>query len=647
MQATKRLNRSAAWLAVFGRTRSVSGDGSNRSGIARDAVTISDSAGRTLNLLDDGADWLPESAGNEICRVIFDGVLHDRAELQKQFSDGLPNGSSNAELIAQAFRLWGENSLHRIKGIFALIIWDKVRDLVLCVRDPLGMHPLFYCQVAQALLKSPSIETLLAHPEVSPEINRARLVNYLARRWEKHDESCFTNVQRVRPGHVLRVDCGGLTTYRYWDPLSAGRPITWIPDGEAQERFDALLQQAVSRVLALGPAAIRLSGGLDSSAVAMVATDLCRRERWPLPLALSLTVTKPYDEESVGRAMAADLGLQRILVPYEQAVAPDGLVSAGLKLSRLLPAPMFNINAPAFMHLSHAAWERGCRVLVTGEGADEWLGMSPLLAANMLSPANLIGIFHLSRSLSRYYQSVRWAGLRGVLWQFGVKPLLRSAWRTSTSAAHGVLLGREHPAARNAAYMISQIAPEPWIAPEPSLRTQLARRIEDNPPDNTPTRGAENGYRKFFRSMLDAPHLGLRTEEAFVLGRHTGVREQDPFWDADLIDLLVRIRPQIRNKGGVSKVLVRGALSRRFPLRKFESQRKSRSQGFFIESALRAEARRAASALGDKWVLGELGVIDAKQVQAFLENPPAGKGWRVWDLLNLESWVRAHHKSGN
>jgi Asparagine synthase len=103
------------------------------------------------------------------------------------------------------------------------------------------------------------------------------------------------------------------------------------------------------------------------------------------------------------------------------------------------------------------------------------------------------------------------------------------------------------------------------------------------------------------------------------------VQLQAPLRDADLVDLLARIRPRVRNKGGVSKALVRSALAQRFPRRGFESQRKSPSRLIFIQSIILAEAGRARRTLDDRWVLGELGVIDSNRSALSWTIPP-GEG---------------------
>ena len=176
--------------------------------------------------------------------------------------------------MGQAYGRWGEDAIAHLKGTFALIIADPARDLLLCARDPLGIQPLFYAEVERRLLLSPAIETLLAQPGVSAELNRASLVDRLTRHWPANDETYFTRVRRVPPGHIMRVSGGDRRVYRYWNPVPADGAIEWIPDDEVQERFEALLRQAVARCLGPGTAGIYMSGGLDSSTLAMVAADL-------------------------------------------------------------------------------------------------------------------------------------------------------------------------------------------------------------------------------------------------------------------------------------------------------------------------------------------------------------------------------------
>jgi asparagine synthase (glutamine-hydrolysing) len=574
-------------------------------------------------------------------RAIIDGSLYDRMKLRELLGCPGEEVSSDAALLARAYECWGADALHRLQGSFVAIIWDKRHERLLCVRDPLGMCPLFYAMTGGVLLVSTTIESLLAQPGVSRDFNRPRLVEQLARRLSRPAETCYASVSRIPPGHLLEVDAHGIRARRYWDPLPADRPIDWVNDEDAQELFETALHRAVERQLNGGSVGVLLSGGIDSSTVAVVAADLCASRSFPPPWAVSLTLLQRRDAETLGTEIAADLAMPRLRMPYESAFGSNGLLASGVELASRLPGPLYNALTPAFLPLLNLSREKGCTVMLTGEGADEWLGMSPEPAANLLRPTDLIGLFRLSRALSQSYQNVRWAGMKGVFWHHWAKPPIRRAWRRASSyvrgrPGRGARLGNPPRADRH------WIPPEPWIAADPSLREQLRERGCHEVYGADRSNGPEDAYRRIKRAALDAATQGLRSEEAFRLGQISGVAVRDPFLDPDLVALLARIRPRAKARGGVAKALPRNLLASRFPSRGFEVQRKSTARAEYLRALAQSESVRAACALPGRWVLEEIGVIDARQAARFLERPPDGMGWRVWDLVNLEAWVRTH-----
>ncbi len=134
-------------------------------------------------------------------------------------------------------------------------------------------------------------------------------------------------------------------------------------------------------------------------------------------------------------------------------------------------------------------------------------------------------------------------------------------------------------------------------------------------------------------------------EETYLVARRLGIRVRQPFWDPELIDLLARVRPRSRTADGLAKALVRRPLIRRFPQLGFERQRKSWLGAAMLE-VLAAQASAAYHSLGGIRKLGELGVVGAEQVdglvdQALSGGAPASALGPLWDLLNLETWVRA------
>jgi hypothetical protein len=193
-------------------------------------------------------------------------------------------------------------------------------------------------------------------------------------------------------------------------------------------------------------------------------------------------------------------------------------------------------------------------------------------------------------------------------------------------------------------------ASPPWVARDPTLRAQVAQRLQERYPSPEAVPRTDSYYLQDTRSRLEASDKWFQDEETFIMGQRIGVRVRHPFWDADLIVLLVKIRPHVRSEGGLAKALVRRPLVRRFPGLGFERQRKSWLGGAFL-SVIAAQAGAARQAMGGIRTLGELGVVDPKQASVFMDERLTGQGgqWelgRVWLLLNLETWARAHYRPG-
>src|SRR5262249_25580218 len=141
--------------------------------------------------------------------------------------------ASDAELVLQAYLRWGERLLEEIKGLFALIVWDGHKDVLLCARDPHGMNPCFYGEDAGDLFISASPEALARHPRLPGTVDRVAIAEPLCHRWPRLEATYFDGVRRLPGGYVLRDGDGRRTVTRYWDPVPPGRPIDYISEDEA------------------------------------------------------------------------------------------------------------------------------------------------------------------------------------------------------------------------------------------------------------------------------------------------------------------------------------------------------------------------------------------------------------------------------
>jgi asparagine synthase (glutamine-hydrolysing) len=618
---------AGSWLAWLGEPSE-----SEARDLGRPAPSVVQVAGRqarqasTLHLLAESRHALQLTARDESCAVIFDGILHNRDELGQRFAD-LPRATSQAELVLQAYRFWGEGLLERIKGMFALVIWDGARELLWCAHDPLGVYPLFFVTKGREVFLSTSMEALVGHPSLGCPVSRVALARHLCHDWLGPDDTYFDGVKRIPSGHALRVQGGQQRVYRYWDPAPPGGSMRWVEEDELH-RFDGLLGQAVERCLRLGPAGIHLSGGLDSTTIATIAADHSRGNGLPLPWAFSLDLTDPtVKEEIIQKRVARDLGLPQAFYSLEEVVGPRGTLAAALELSRRWPWPLVHPGIAPFYRLSVEGRRRGCQVMMTGNGGDEWLGFNPFYVADLLRTLDIAGLCRLLGVAQRSYPQSRLVATRNLLWLYGARPLLAAALRRAAPRALAAYRRYRH----------WRSAPE-WLAPDPSLRRELDQALDQSAERSLQEPPAEPLYLRYHRRLLE-----MDLEDDFEISRQLGLRVLHPFWDADVVDFLYRTPPALLNRGGRSKGLVRGTLAQRFPSLGFEQQRKLLLFRFYRDRVL-TEGPAAWREMGGVPSLSELGLVDAPRLNANVAAIFSGRRLpqfsQIWDALNLETWLR-------
>ncbi len=245
---------------------------------------------------------------------IFIGTIYDNAALRAALA--IPEGAplEQADLTLQAYLTWGEAACDRIKGIYSWFIWDGRSNQLFCVRDRIGIHPIYFTHVGSSYLLSDSIENLIRLPDVSAQINRAALADHLCNHWPRMQETFYEHIRRVPPGNLMKISAGQEAIYRYWYVIQDEDQVNWLADEEI-EQFDHIFEQATSRIMDLGKSAIFLSGGLDSVSVAAVAADLANKFSHQPPLALSLIFPFPeINEKEIQQSVAKQLGMPQVLV---------------------------------------------------------------------------------------------------------------------------------------------------------------------------------------------------------------------------------------------------------------------------------------------------------------------------------------------
>ncbi|MFO7544716.1 MAG: asparagine synthase-related protein [Trueperaceae bacterium] len=621
--------------------------GDDAAGAGANRLVVSGPAGSlTLRLVANAEP--PSVASDGSVGAVLWGDVYFQDELRRVL--GLARDAGRAAIAVAAYRRWGEALPTKLVGRFAIVLYDAHEDRLMAVRDRVGMVPLF----RRALGRDGGMaggDAAVGHDfalsadafanagDGKPALDLEVVAAFLARLRPDLPETFLDGVKRVPPGHVLVMEAGEERTTRHWFPPVVGEDTDWVKESDLP-RFGELLDQAVARALQGEPAAIFLSGGLDSVSVAAAAAERCAREGTPAPLALSLLFPDDVSEEHLQRGVAEKLGFDLIAIPLEEALGSRGLLAAGLDLAARLPSPQQNVWSPAYDRLSGEGILRGARSILTGGGGDEWLTVSPLIAADYLRRGQVAALVRYIVALRRSLDIRTRHLTRNVLWTNGAKPLLRGALH---DARERLVPGSK--AARRRRDLEARVAELPrWIGPG-AVRSALADRVLRRVPMASPSRPAERRslYFREARANLDHPLFALDVEEIYETGRRVGAPQFDVYWDADLVEFLYRVPPHLLNRGGRSKGLVRDDLARRFPGFGFDRQKKLVSRNFFAETIFR-EGPAAWKELGGAEALAGHGLVDAAGVDAFVRDTFDVRDVRaidqVWRLMSLEAWVR-------
>src|ERR1700716_480453 len=176
-------------------------------------------AHRRLSIVDLSTGQQPLSNEDGTVWVVFNGEIYNHAEVRKELEahGHTYRTRSDTETIVHAYEQWGEECVHRFRGMFAFAIWDAPKRRLLLVRDRLGVKPLYWTRTNEALLFGSEIKALFASNLIRPEANYGVLPEVLSTRYTSGEETLFTGVRKLLPGHLLVFEHGEIKTRQYWD----------------------------------------------------------------------------------------------------------------------------------------------------------------------------------------------------------------------------------------------------------------------------------------------------------------------------------------------------------------------------------------------------------------------------------------------
>jgi len=323
---------------------------------------------RRLSIIDVKSGHQPLANENQDVWIVYNGEIYNHVELRAglEAKGHRYRTRSDTETIVHLYEEYGRDCVKHLRGMFAFAIWDRRKRVLFVARDRMGIKPFYYRWDGKSFLFGSEIKTILAHPEVPAEFNRGALAEYLAFGYLTGPETMFAGIQKLMPGHTLELREGDEPRIeRYWD-------LTTAVDRETQSHeyyvktYRELLEKAVgSHLMSDVPLGVFLSGGLDSSAVAALASKI-RGDRIQ-------TFAVGYGEEEFSELRYARQVATHIRSDHHEVrLSREEFFGSLPQLIWHEDEPIVWPSSVALYHVARLARER-VTVVLTGEGSDETL----------------------------------------------------------------------------------------------------------------------------------------------------------------------------------------------------------------------------------------------------------------------------------
>jgi asparagine synthase (glutamine-hydrolysing) len=354
---------------------------------------------RRLSIVDLATGHQPISNEDGTLWIVFNGEIYNHRALREQLIARGHSYSthSDTETIVHLFEEYGADCVQHLRGMFAFAIWNRNTKALFIARDRLGIKPLYYKCTPERLLFGSEIKVVLAHGGIRPEFNRAALPEFLAFGYLSGEETFYSGIRKLLPGHTMTIGPDGKVDIRqYWD-LDASKPHESRDENYYVRSYRELLEGAVeSHLMSDVPLGVFLSGGVDSSAVAALMTKI-RQE--PIE-----TFSVGYDEQAYSELPYARTVAEHIKSKHhEVSVSQQDFFGALPHLIWHEDEPIVWPSSVSLYFVSKLARER-VTVVLTGEGADETLAGYTRYALTMKNAA-----------MDRVYRGVMPSALRRAL----------------------------------------------------------------------------------------------------------------------------------------------------------------------------------------------------------------------------------------
>ena len=332
-----------------------------------EGILVQDGAGlgmRRLSVIDLSGGHQPVFNEDRSAWIVYNGEIYNFPELRPELEKRGHRfyTKCDTEVIIHLYEEMGADCVQKLRGMFALAIYDKTKRKLILARDRLGKKPLHYALVKDKLYFASEIKSILAVAPQLAEVNSQGLLEYLYFGYVPDPITAFTGIQKLPPGHLLEFENGKIAIRQYWD-LPQYNTHTPKSEEECLEELEARLLEATRiRLISDVPLGAFLSGGTDSSTIVAL---MARASSGPVKT-FSIGFTRDdFNESKYARIVAQKFGTEH----HEMILEPD-VVQTVEHLTSTLEEPFGDSSMLPTYYVSQMA-RKHVTVALSGDGGDE------------------------------------------------------------------------------------------------------------------------------------------------------------------------------------------------------------------------------------------------------------------------------------
>ena len=341
--------------------------------------------------------------------LVFNGTIYNYRELRRELAAlGYRFFSEgDTEVILKAYHAWGEDCVQRFNGMFAFAVWNEAERSLFLGRDRAGIKPLYYAMDGGRFRFASTLPALLAAGGVDTSIDPVALHHHLTlHAVVPAPHTLLKGVRKLAPGCVMTVDALGTNAVRpYWH-LKAQRPVAPLGEQAWVVRVREALLAAVERQMTAAdvPVGVLLSGGLDSSLLVGLLDQLGHREIQTFSIGFG-----DRNDEAGNEFIYSDAVVAHFKTRHRKYMIPDDEVLTVLpEVVDQMSEPMVSQDVAAFYLLSQRV-SQSVKVVMSGQGADEVFGgyfWYPQMEAETGTPLERFSRHYFDRDHAEYLATV-------------------------------------------------------------------------------------------------------------------------------------------------------------------------------------------------------------------------------------------------